>query len=179
MLTIFYMMHVSIFFGTLTWLPSYLKNARGFSWTAMGVLASLPFVIAVGTKILSGYLADKVRRRSAILIAEMVGVGLGVYFAAVATDNNMSAVFMILGMGAVGLGGPASWTVLQSIVPSKGIGSAGGLMNGLSNGVSALAPIGIGFLISVTGTYAGGLAYIIGCSVVGCIMATILYIKKI
>jgi sugar phosphate permease len=178
-LTFFYMMHVSIYFGTLTWLPSYLKEARGFSWAAMGALSSLPFVLAVGTKILSGYLADKLPRRSLILIFEMAGVGVGVFFAAYVTDNNVAAAFMILGVGAVGLGGPAAWTVMQSVVPSKGVASAAGLMNGLSNGVSALAPVAIGALIAYTGTYAGGLSYIIGCSVVGCIMAIILYFKKI
>ncbi|SDF02842.1 putative sulfoacetate transporter SauU [Sporomusa acidovorans DSM 3132] len=179
LLTFFYMMHVSIYFGTLTWLPSYLKEARGFSWAAMGILSSLPFVLAVGTKILSGYLADKLPRRSLILIFEMVGVGVGVFFAAYVADNNIAAAFMVLGVGAVGLGGPAAWTVMQSVVPSKGVASAAGLMNGLSNGVSALAPVAIGGLIAFTGTYAGGLSYIIGCSVVGCIMAIILYLKKI
>ena len=178
-LTFFYMMHVSIYFGTLTWLPSYLKEARGFSWAAMGILSSLPFILAVGTKILSGYLADKLPRRSLILIFEMIGVGVGVFFAAQVSDNNIAAAFMVLGIGAVGLGGPASWTVMQSVVPGKGVASAAGLMNGLSNGVSALAPVAIGGLIALTGTYAGGLYYIVGCSVVGCIMATILYVKKI
>ncbi len=179
LLTIFYMMHVSILFGTMTWLPSYLKEARGFSWAAMGALASLPWILAVGTKIVSGYLADKLPRRSLILIFEMVGVGVGVFFATQVTDNNIAAAFMILGTGAVGLGGPASWTVMQSIVPGKGVASAAGLMNGLSNGVSALAPVAIGGLIAFTGTYAGGLSYIIGCSVLGCIMAILMYVNKI
>lgn len=68
---------------------------------------------------------------------------------------------------------------MQSVVPSKGVASAAGLMNGLSNGVSALAPVAIGGLIAFTGTYAGGLSYLIGCSVVGCIMAILLYLRKI
>lgn len=178
-MTLFYICHVSIYFGALTWLPSYLKEARGFSWAAMGILSSLPFILAVGTKVMSGWLADKLQHRSLILIGEMVGVGVGVFFAAQASDNNAAAAFMILGVGAAGLGGPASWTVLQSIVPSKGVSAAAGLMNGIANGGAALAPIAIGALIAYTGTYAGGLYYIVGCSVVGCIMATILYSKKI
>lgn len=178
-LTIFYICHVSILFGAMTWLPTYLKTARGFSWAAMGALSSLPWVLAVGTKVLSGWLADKLPRRSLILIGEMIGVGVGVYFAAQVADNNVSAAFMVLGVGSVGLGGPASWTVLQSIIPSKGVSSAAGLMNGISNGGAALAPIAIGALIAYTGTYAGGLYYIVGCSVVGCIMAMFLYTKKI
>lgn len=106
LLTCFYMMHVSILFGTMTWLPSYFKEARGFSWTAMGILSSLPFVLAVGTKILSGYLADKLPRRSLILIFEMVGVGVGVFFATQIADNNIAAAFMVLGEGLL------DWEVL-------------------------------------------------------------------
>jgi sugar phosphate permease len=179
MLTIFYICHVSILFGALTWLPSYLNMARGFSWEKMGVLSSLPFILAVGTKIMSGWLADKLKRRSLILIAEMVGTGVGVFFAAQVADNNVSAAFMILGVGAVGLGGPASWTVLQGIIPNKGVSSASGLMNGISNGGAAMAPVAMGALIAVTGSYAGGLYYMVGCSTVGGIMALILYTKKI
>ena len=36
LLTLNYFCIASVWWGTMAWLPSYLKAARGFSWTAMG-----------------------------------------------------------------------------------------------------------------------------------------------
>lgn len=177
LLVVYYVVHTSVLWGAMTWLPSYLKEARGFSWAAMGALASLPWILGVATKILSGYLCDKLGRRAPVILFAMIGVGLGVYLGATATDNMTSAIFLAFGIGSIGLGGPAAWTLLQDIVPGKGVSTGAGLMNGLGNGFSALAPVAIGFLITVTGSYAGGLFYLVGCAMLGGICAGILTIK--
>ena len=86
-------------------------------------------------------------------------------------------VFLAIGIGSIGLGGPTAWTLMQDIVPAKGISTAAGVMNGVGNGFSALAPLAIGFLISVTGSYVGGLLYLVGCACVGGVAMLILTIK--
>lgn len=63
------------------------------------------------------------------------------------------------------------------LFPAKGISTAAGVMNGVGNGFSALAPLAIGFLISVTGSYVGGLLYLVGCACVGGVAMLILTIK--
>lgn len=178
LLVVYYVIHTSVLWGSMTWLPSYLKNARGFSWAEMGVLSSAPFVMMLLMKILSGILCDKFGRRAPILLAAMIGVGIGVYFGAMAKDNWTSALFLTLGIGALGLGGPASWTLLQSLVTSKGVSTAAGVMNGVGNGLSSLAPLAIGFFISVTGSYVGGLLYLVGCCIVGGVATLILSLQK-
>ena len=45
--------------------------------------------------------------------------------------------------------------------------SSSGLMNGLSNGISALTPVIIGALISSTGSYTSGLMYLVGMGLLG------------
>ncbi len=177
LIVVYYVVHTSVLWGSMTWLPSYLKEARGFSWAAMGALSSLPWVLGVATKILSGILADKLGRRAPIILVAMIGVGLGVYFGATAEDNMTSAIFLSIGIGFIGLGGPTAWTLMQDIVPGEGISTAAGVMNGVGNGFSALAPLAIGFLISITGSYFGGLLYLVGCAVVGGIAMLILTIK--
>jgi sugar phosphate permease len=44
--------------GSSSWLPSYLLQAEHFSITNMGVIASLPFVTAVASGFLGGYIID-------------------------------------------------------------------------------------------------------------------------
>lgn len=178
LLVVYYVVHTSVLWGSMTWLPSYLKDARGFSWAAMGALSSLPFAMMIITKIISGILCDKLGRRAPILLSAMIGVGIGVYFGANAVDNMMSALFLTLGIGALGLGGPAAWTLLQDLVPSKGVSTGAGVMNGLGNGFSSLAPLAIGFFITFTGSYVGGLLYLVGCCVVGGVATLILTLQK-
>lgn len=178
LLVVYYMAHTSVIWGSMTWLPTYLKVARGFSWAAMGALASLPWILGVGTKILSGLICDKFGRRAPVLLFAMLGVAIGVYFGAEAKDNLTSAIILAFGIGAIGLGGPAAWTLLQDVVPSQGISTASGVMNGLGNGVSSLAPVAIGFLISMTGSYTSGLLYLVGCCIVGGIATLILTLQK-
>lgn len=178
LIVVYYMAHASVLWGTMSWVPSYLKTARGFSWEAMGMLSSLPWILGIGTKILSGYLCDKMQRRAPLLVFAMIGVSIGIYFGVNIQDNLISALVLGFGIGCIGLGGPAAWTLLQDIVPGKGISSAAGLMNGMGNVFSSIAPLAIGYLISLTGSYSTGLYYIIGCCVMGGIATLILTIRK-
>jgi sugar phosphate permease len=178
LIVVYYIAHTSVIWGSATWLPTYLKTARGFSWAAMGALASLPWILGIFTKVASGFLADKFGRRAPLLLLAMVGVSVGVSVAALTDNNTVSATFLALGVGCIGFGGPAAWTLLQDIVPGKGISTAAGVMNGVGNGCSALAPVAIGFIIQMTGSYGSGLFYIVGCCVVGAVCTLILTLKK-
>ena len=58
LLVFWYLCLQCMYWGLITWLPSYLKTARNFSWQEMGWLASLPFVLSIIFKVFSGVLAD-------------------------------------------------------------------------------------------------------------------------
>lgn len=72
LLVFWYLCLQCMYWGRITWLPSYLKTARGFSWSEMGWLASLPFVLSIFCKASSGILADKVGRSAPILMCAML-----------------------------------------------------------------------------------------------------------
>lgn len=178
LLTCYYFCNASIFWGTMAWLPSYLKAARGFSWTAMGAWSSLPYVLGVISVMFFGYLSDKIGRRAPFNALSMLGAAFGIYFGAHAPDNTMAAILISIGIGSVGIGLPAAWALVQQIVPSKAVGAGAGMMNGISNGGSAFAPVLIGFFISVTGSYVGGLMFLVGLGLLGALCMTILALQK-
>lgn len=178
LLTIFYFCLASIFWGMLAWLPSYLKVARGFSWAAMGAWASLPYLLGIVSVLFFGYLSDKVGRRAPFAAISMIGAAAGIYFGAYAPDNNTAAILLSLGIASIGIGLPSSWSLLQQIVPGRAIGAGAGMMNGISNGGSAFAPVLIGFFISVTGSYIGGLMFLVGLGLLGAFCMTILSVQK-
>ena len=178
LVTVYYFCLASIFWGTMAWLPSYLKVARGFSWAAMGAWSSLPYVLGIASVLASGYIADKIGRRAPLCAVSMLGAAAGIYFGAHAPDNTTAAMLLSLGIASIGLGIAPTWAIVQQIVPGKAIGAGAGMMNGLSNGGSAFAPVLIGFFISVTGSYIGGLMFLVGLGLTASVSALILAYQK-
>ncbi|MGE1062162.1 MFS transporter [Megasphaera paucivorans] len=178
-LVIWYMCLQFMGWGLATWMPVYLKMAKGFSWAEMGWMASLPFVLSIFARFAGGVLSDKIGHCAPILFAAMLVGTVSLYGSIVIPGKYISAVCLALGYGGVTLGTPAAWTLLQSgLVSSKVLSTAGGAMNGIANGFSALSPIIIGFFISAMGNYNSGIYCLIVSGVIGIATGSILVLKK-
>ncbi len=178
LITLYYFCLASIFWGTMAWLPSYLKVARGFSWAAMGALSSLPYIMGIASVLASGYISDKIGRRAPLCFVSMLGAAAGIYFGAYAPDNLTAALLLSVGIASIGLGIAPAWALVQQIVPGKAIGAGAGMMNGISNGGSAFSPVLIGMFISATGSYIGGLLFLVGLGLLAATCAAILIAQK-
>ena len=178
LLTIYYGCHASIFWGIMMWLPSYLINVRGFTWSEMGTWSSISYILATVSVLVVGYLSDKIGRRAPFNVLSMVCAAGGIYFGAYADDNFIAVTLIILANGALGLGMPTFWAIMQTIVPARAIGTGSGIVNGVANGGSALSPILIGYFIGITGSYVGGLIFLVALGLVAALCALILSIQK-
>jgi sugar phosphate permease len=178
MVTLYYFCLASIFWGTMAWLPSYLKVARNFSWAAMGAFASLPYILGIASVLASGYISDKMGRRAPLCIVSMLGAAAGIYFGAYAPDNTTAAILISFGIASIGLGIAPAWAMVQQIVPGKAIGAGAGMMNGVSNGGSAFSPFLMGFFISISGSYVGGLMFLVGLALFAACCASVLAYQK-
>lgn len=178
LVTLYYFCLASIFWGTMAWLPSYLKVARNFSWAAMGAWASLPYILGIASVMASGYISDWMGRRAPVCIVSMLGAAAGIYFGAHAPDNTAAAILISLGIASIGLGIAPAWAMVQRIVPGKAIGAGAGMMNGVSNGGSAFSPFLIGVFISASGGYIGGLMFLVGLGLFAACCAAILAVQK-
>ncbi|MGA3116942.1 MAG: MFS transporter [Syntrophobacteraceae bacterium] len=177
LVVIFYSGVTSIWWGTMAWLPSYLKNARGFNWAAMGALASLPYIICFFINIFSGHASDKAGRRAPFTMVGLLGASVCIYLGAYTESNLAAALLISAGIGSLAISTPAGWSLLQQIVPAKAVGAGAGMMNGIANGISGLAPVVIGFLIGATGSYTSGLLYLVGWGLVSAAACLILVLK--
>lgn len=178
LLTVNYFCIASIWWGTMAWLPSYLKAARGFSWGAMGALSSLPYILGTVSILFFGHMADKLGRRAPFVCVAHLASAAGIYFGANAPDNMTAAILISLGIASIAIGLPSSWSILQRMVPGKAIGAGAGMMNGLANGGSAFAPVMIGFFITLTGSYVGGLMFLVGIGLLGAACMAVLSAQK-
>ncbi len=179
LLTTFYSCFASVWWGTMTWLPSYLKAERGFSWSAMGVWAAVPYLLGAASIVLVGFLTDRVGRHAWFAAGAMLGAAAGIFLGAVVADDTASAVLIALGIASISVGLPATWTLLQQIVPARAVGAGAGAMNGIANGLSALAPVAVGWVISATGGYLGGLMFLVGAALVGFACMAVLVAKRV
>lgn len=170
MLVVWYIGVMLIIWGLLTWLPSYLKAGRGFSWNEMGWLASLPFILGIGVKAFSGWAIDYTGKSGIFCILSTIGAGLGIYFSATVTNNWVSALLICFAQGFMYMGAPASWTLLQGLVPEKSMSSASGAMIGISTIAGALSPVIIGYFINLTGSYTGALFFLVAASVLSSVI---------
>lgn len=178
LLTFNYFVIACVWWGMMAWLPSYLKVARGFSWSQMGALSSLPYILGTLNVLLMGHLSDRLGKKAPFIAFGHFGAALFIYLGAIASDNWTSAIYMSLGIAVIGGALPSSWSLLQLIVPGKAVGAGAGMMNGLSNGGSAFSPVLIGWFIALSGSYFGGLLFLVGLAVLAGLAMLVLSLQK-
>ena len=177
LLVFWYMMMNIIAWAMLSWLPTYLKSARGFTWTEMGWLASLPFIVGVLLKVVTGWLTDRTGKNAPLLAGCQFLVAVSMYFAASVSGKYAAAMFLTGAVAFNVMAIPAVWTLLQSLVPGKTLGTAGGVMNGISTGMSALSPVFLGYVISL-GDYSAGLYALVAVALIASASAAVLAYQK-
>jgi sugar phosphate permease len=178
LLALWYMCLQFIFWGLISWLPAYLKSARGFSWTEMGWMASLPFLFAVVSKAANGWINDKIGRSAPLLSVTMILSAISIYFAATVSGKYESALLLACAFGFTSMATSSAWTLLQGLVPARSLSTAAGTMNGLACGFASLSPVIIGAVIGLTGDYENGLLCLVSVGILASFTAGILSIQK-
>jgi sugar phosphate permease len=179
LIVVAFLCSASMFWGTIAWLPSYLKTARGFSWAQMGSLATLPYVLGACTVVGAGYLADRIARKAILPTIALFGAALGIYAGAQASDNTVSAYCMSAAIASLGIGLASYWTMMQNLVDRPAVGVAAGVMNGVASLGSAFVPTVVGLLIARNGgSYVAGLSFLVALGVVGGLCMLSLFLTR-
>ncbi|MGJ7508995.1 MFS transporter [Variovorax sp. GT1P44] len=136
--------------GSSNWLPTYLKEARGFSLKEMGWLASLPQYATVLAVLLGGVIIDRIERQRVpfIFMAASAGVALSVLLAINAHDRYLAAYALIAANFFWGLQSPAIPSTVQYCARPEHVASAFGVVNGTGSLVAGFMPALMGGVIS-------------------------------
>lgn len=150
----------------LTWFPTYLVEARGFSILKAGIIASLPAICGCIGGVSSGFVSDGIfRKTNNLSIARKIPITIGLLLstsiiACNYTNSNVIVIFL-MSLAFFGKGfGNLAWTVIGDIAPKRILGVTGGLINGIGNFAGVVTPIVIGIIVTKSGSFNGGLLYI-------------------
>ena len=154
----FFCLNFTIYFF-ITWFPTYLVQARGFSLTQLGTLGTLPGLLAIPGGWFGGYLSDALYRRGWSLSAArktcLVG---GMFMSSVITLSALAPnVYVALGLFAVSYAslaftGASVWTLPSDIAPTQAhVASIGGIQNFAANLAGIVISTFTGVMVLITG----------------------------
>jgi sugar phosphate permease len=144
----------------LTWLPSYLKDARGFDLKQLAMFATLPLLAGVVGDTLGGVASDLVYKLTGSLklarrVILVIGMGGAIAFVlpAIYTATAINAVILLsAAFFFLELTNAVLWS-LPIDIAGRFAGTAGGMMNTGFGIAGMISPAVFGFLIDRTGSY--------------------------
>jgi MFS family permease len=146
------------FYFYLTWLPTYLKEARGFSTEQAGLLAGIILFAGGVATAMGGRLTDFLVRNYGLRIGRSVGVITmpvsGAILLAVAWTPNpvLAAGLLAIAAAAADLCVSACWTMCHDVA-GDAAGTATGCMNTFGNLGGAISPLVVGYAVQWWGSW--------------------------
>lgn len=164
----------------ITWFPSYLVEARGFSLLSLGLLGMIPAITAFIGNFVGGWASDALVRRGhsltfarkSCIVAGMLMSSL-IGLAAVVESSAVALALLSLSFGGVTFATSSIVTLPADIAPVSTRSWAStiqGVQNSVSNLAGVASPFVIGLIYSSTGSFVGGLLAAAGVAVVGCLI---------
>ncbi|NLP60619.1 MFS transporter [Paraburkholderia sacchari] len=144
----------------LTWLPSYLKEARGFDLKHLALFTALPLLAGVVGDTLGGVVSDRLFKwtgrlrfaRCAVLVTGMGGSLAFLLPMVSASDPVVAVLFLSASFFFLEITNPVLWTLPLDIA-GRYAGTAGGMMNTGFGIAGMVSPVVFGYLIEHTGSY--------------------------
>jgi MFS transporter, ACS family, glucarate transporter len=143
----------------VTWLPTYLKNVRGFASVSLGLFAGLPLVFSVLADLLGGITTDRLTRRFGLRIGRATVGGASLLAAAAfliagtsTASPFSSALFIALGGAAANFLLPAAWGSCVDL-GGQHAGTLSGAMNTSGQIGGFLSPMVVGLSVQWFGSW--------------------------
>lgn len=138
----------------ITWLPTYLKNARGLELAQSALLAGLPLFLGGIGCLASSYLVAYVAKftgdvgiaRRWVSAASLTAAASFLTAAAFLSDPILAMVAMGMSSFTNDLTVPSAWSACMDI-GGRFAGSVSGSMNMMGNLAGGLAPLAVGFIL--------------------------------
>lgn len=142
----------------ITWFPSYLLQARGFSLASLGTFGMVPALLAIPGGWLGGYVSDRLfklgwsatKARKTCLVGGMLlssSITLSVF-----VESPVACVaFFALAYASLSFAGASVWVMVGEIAPTPGhVASIGGIQNFAGNLAGIIITTFTGLMLTLT-----------------------------
>ncbi|MEI6418161.1 MAG: MFS transporter [Sphingomonadales bacterium] len=164
----------------ISWLPSWLVEARGYSLADMAWVASLVYVAQAAAAFVAGRLGTRSLRGSPaamqrlLLVAGALMEGLGIIALLLAPPGPALLAALALAGAGIGCGHVAFVVAMQIYAGPQMIGRWSGFQNAIANSAGIASPLLAGWLVGATGSYASAFVLAAGLSGVSLLLALLL-----
>jgi MFS family permease len=166
------------FWGWSSWLPTYLMEARHFSFKSSGTLTAVTFAVEVIAVWLLGMLTDRIGRRAPLGALGFLIAALGVYIGGVVSNIPLAIAIMIIGVSCQQACAGNVQALLHSFSGRKMMGRSAGVLNGIGNVVSFLAPTLIGVMVGSSGNFSLAIIFLAGVLLVAAVALALMIPSK-
>ncbi|WP_371371056.1 MFS transporter [Sporomusa aerivorans] len=151
----------------LTWFPVYLVQAKGMTILKAGFVAAIPAICGFIGGVLGGVISDYLLKKGySLTFSRKAPIIIGLLLSMTMVFCNyvdvewvvvslMALSFFGKGLGALG------WVVNSDTAPKQIVGLSGGILNTSGSLAGITTPIVIGYIIGTTGSFNGGLVYVV------------------
>ena len=144
----------------ITWLPTYLLKARGFSANYAGLFSALPWLASAAAFWLGGLATDGLARRTGSLKVARCAVGavglttsaMALVAVVLAEDRVVAASLIAVAAFCQMFTGSAAWAVCLD-VGRRNAGVVTGFMNMVGNLGGTIAPVVVGYAVERRGSW--------------------------
>jgi len=149
-----------VFYFMLTWLPSYLVRARGFSMVEMAQVAGLSYVVNALSALAGGWAIDRYIRRggsnsvaykTVLAVAHVGSVVCMLSMAAGSKPVALAAMFLF--QVVCGASSPCVFAVSQILAGPRAAGRWVGIQNTCGSLAGVVAPALTGFIVDRTHSF--------------------------
>lgn len=144
----------------LTWMPTYLNEARHMSLTSSSLYTTFSFAGMATVGILGGWAADRLISRGHDPVAVRKGFTIAGFIIAStevigahSASLDVALFFSVFSLSGLGLATANYWALTQTLIPRGAIGKIVGIQNCAASLPGIVAPILTGWLVDRTGGY--------------------------
>ncbi|HET7083420.1 MAG TPA: MFS transporter [Rhizomicrobium sp.] len=153
----FFCLNFVIYFF-ITWFPTYLVQARGFSLAQLGTLGLLPGLISIPCGWLGGFASDALYRRGWSLTAARKTCLVGgmlmssvITFSVFAPNAYIALAFFAVAYGSLAFTAASIWSLPGDVAPTPAhVASIGGIQNFAANIAGIVTTTFTGLMLTIT-----------------------------
>ncbi len=162
--TLGYFFMNNVLYGMITWIPSYLKEARGYDVLNMGLMSATPFIGGMVGALIGGWVSDYVfrSRRKPTMMITALGTAILMAIVLVVPQNTvLLATCLFLTGFCLNLGWSTFTSYGMNVTTTRTYPFAISIINSGGNLGGFFAPMIVGALLDATSSYTVAFSYFV------------------